>query len=72
MANTELTITREKLLQVSDVLEVQKKENYSLLKDRSQKMDAMRELEAERDNILLAKVISSEVSLGSSAFLLSD
>lgn len=47
---------RDKLYAVSEAENALKKENEELLRDRNQRMAAMRELEAERDHILLAKV----------------
>lgn len=47
---------RDKLCRVSETENVLKKENEALLRDRSERMAVMRELEAERDRILLAKV----------------
>ncbi|KAL3995620.1 hypothetical protein ACH3XW_26595 [Acanthocheilonema viteae] len=55
LTNEELDAVRNKLCRVSEAENVLKKENEELLRDRSQRMAAMRELEAERDRILLAK-----------------
>uniref|UniRef100_A0A0R3RZU7 TPR_MLP1_2 domain-containing protein n=1 Tax=Elaeophora elaphi TaxID=1147741 RepID=A0A0R3RZU7_9BILA len=55
LTNEELDAIRDKLYRVSEAENVLKKENEELLRDRSQRMAAMRELEAERDRILLAK-----------------
>ncbi|KAM3718204.1 Nucleoprotein TPR [Dirofilaria immitis] len=55
LTNEELDAIRDKLYRVSEAENVLKKENEELLRDRSQRMATMRELEAERDRILLAK-----------------
>ncbi|VDP17598.1 unnamed protein product [Onchocerca flexuosa] len=55
LTNEELDAVRDKLCRVSEAENALKKENEELLRDRSQRMAAMRELEAERDRILLAK-----------------
>ncbi|VDK82623.1 unnamed protein product [Litomosoides sigmodontis] len=55
LTNEELDAVRDKLCRVSEAENALKKENEELLRDRNQRMAAMRELEAERDCILLAK-----------------
>ncbi|EJD73977.1 viral A-type inclusion protein repeat containing protein [Loa loa] len=55
LTNGELDAVRNKLYRVSEAQNALKKENEELLRDRSQRMAAIRELEAERDRILLAK-----------------
>ncbi|VDN84600.1 unnamed protein product [Brugia pahangi] len=55
ITNEELDAVRDKLCRVSEAENALKKEIEDLLRDRSQRMAAMRELEAERDRILLAK-----------------
>lgn len=56
LKNEELDAVRDKLQKVGEAANAQRTESEVLLRDRSQRMAAMRELEAERDKILLAKV----------------
>ncbi|VDN03913.1 unnamed protein product [Thelazia callipaeda] len=55
LANEELDSLRNKLSALSKAQKELREENESLMRDRSQRVNAMRKIEAERDQIYLAK-----------------
>lgn len=63
VSNEKQSSLQSRLSNLNEVLELQKKELDSLGKDRSQRMAVMRELEAERDQLMLAKVCRFFISI---------